>query len=344
MKTPKVALFYDWLNQWGGAERVLLDLHKLYPDAPIYTLVYNPEKTAWLKNAKVITPDFLFKYPFFYPLMAQQLDFSDYDIVISTTSYFGHCLLTKPPTKYFCYCHTPNRYVWHKNYLKFYRPTDYIYGQRPDFFIASSKNSQQRILKFYNRDSTLIYPGIDTNKFVPKVTDYRLQITDYFLIVSRLVPHKKIDLAIRACLQSHRHLYIAGTGRCLGQLTALASQSPLIKFLGYVSEKKLLNLYQNCRALIHPQEEDFGLTALEVQSCGKPVIAFNQGGSLETIIDGKTGLFFNNQSTESLTEALEIFDSYNFKPADCRRNALRFSTQSFMLNFRNYINSVCSYR
>jgi len=336
-------LFYDWLNQWGGAERVLLDLHRLYPDAPIYTLFHNPAKTPWLKDAKIITSKYQLKFPPFYPFFAEQLDLSGYDVVISTTSYFGHCLLTSPHTKVICYCHTPNRYLWQKDYLKFYRPIDIIFSKRPDLFIASSQNSQQRIKKFYNRDSTVIYPGIDTNKFVPKITDYRLPVTDYFLVVSRLVPHKKIDLAIRACLQLNKHLYIVGTGRQKKYLQSIAQNSPLIQFLGQVSEEKLIDLYQNCQALIFPQEEDFGLSALEAQSCGKPVIAFKKGGSLETIINKKTGLFFEKQCDKSLIKTLKIFDSKKFDPHDCRQNALKFSLESFMLNFSNYIKSACNH-
>jgi len=341
MKTPKVALFYDWLNQWGGAERVLLDLHHLYPEAPIYTLYHNPLKTPWLKNIKVVTPKLKTNFPPLYPFLAEQLDFSDYDIVISTTSYFGHCLLTQPGTKFFCYCHTPNRYLWQKNYLKLYRPIDQIYSKRPDYFIASSKNSQQRIKKFYNRDSVVIYPGIDTKKFVPAKTPPQSGSMNYFLIVSRLVPHKRIDLAIRACLSLQKPLFVVGTGRQQKHLQNIAQNNPLIHFLGHVSENKLISLYQNCLALLFPQQEDFGLSALEAQSCGKPVIAFKKGGSLETIKSGVTGLFFKKQSEKSLIKALKKFDPLMFNPDNCRYQALRFSQESFMLNFSNYINSTC---
>jgi len=338
MKTPKIALFYDWLNQWGGAERVLLDLHRLYPEAPIFTLFYDPSNTPWLKNAKVITPKYQLKFPPFYPFFAEQLNFSDYDLVISTTSYFGHCLLTKPETKFICYCHTPNRYVWQKNFLKFYRPIDLIYSKRPDLYIASSINSQNRIKKNYKRDSSLVYPGVDTDKFVPKIAINN----PYFLVVSRLVPHKKIDLAIRACISLGKDLYIVGTGRQQKELQKVAKNNPLIHFLGRVSEKKLIDLYQNCQALIFPQEEDFGLTSLEAQSCGKPVIAFKKGGALETIVEGKTGLFFEKQDLKSLVETIRHFNPLKFNPTDCRNNAQKFSLKSFMLNFNNYINSTCN--
>lgn len=338
ISNPKIALFYDWLNLWGGAERVLLDLHHLYPNAPIYTLIHDPAKNLWLKDAKIITPKTQLKFPPLYPLLAEQFNFSDYDIVISTTSYFGHCLLTPPHTMFVCYCHTPNRYIWQKKILKFYRPIDLTYSHRPDYFLASSKNAQNRIKKFYGRDSTLIYPGVDTQKFSPKITDYQLPITDYFLIVSRLVPHKRIDLAIRACHQLKQKLVIVGTGRYQKQLQSIAS--PYITFLGQVPEKKLINLYQNCQALICPQKEDFGLTPIECQACGRPVIAFHQGGIIETVINNTTGIFFHHQTVRSLASALKKFSQQKFNPTDCATQANQFSLNRFVLNFKSVVDRL----
>jgi glycosyltransferase involved in cell wall biosynthesis len=327
----RIALFYDWLNQWGGAERVLLDLHELYPNAPIFTLVHNAKLTPWLKNTKIITPKFYLKYPPFYPLLAEQFDFSDYDIVISTTSYFGHCLLTLPKTLYLCYCHTPNRYIWQKSLLSLYRPIDRIYSNRPDFFLASSQNSQHRIKKFYGRDSILVYPGVNLKKFYPNYQTPQ----NYFLIVSRLVPHKKIDLAIHACHQLQQKLFIVGTGRHQKYLQSIIS--PYVTFLGQVPEKKLIKLYQNCQALICPQEEDFGLTPIECQACGRPVIAYGRGGITETVADNKTGLFFKHQTINSLASALQKFSFTYFDPSNCLSQANKFSQSNFMLHFKSVV-------
>lgn len=334
----RIALFYDWLNQWGGAERVLLGLHHLYPDAPIYTLVHNPAKTPWLKNTQIITPNFYLHFPPIYPLFAEQLNFSDYDILISTTSYFGHCLLTLPKTMFICYCHTPNRYVWQKNFLKYYRPIDKIYSKRPDFFIASSQNCQRRIKKFYDRDSTIVYPGINLKKFYPNYQPSQ----NYFLIVSRLVPHKKIDIAIKSCLSLNLKLVIVGTGRQQKYLQQIAHHNPLIQFLGQVSEEKLVSLYQNCQALICPQKEDFGLTPLECQACGRPVIAYGQGGITETVINHKTGIFFEHQTVNSLINALQEFSTMHFHPADCLSQAKKFSQVNFMLHFKSVVEDLWS--
>lgn len=340
----KIALFYDWLNLWGGAERVLLDLHHLYPDAPIYTLIYHPTKTPWLQNAKIITPKVQLKFPPIYPFLAEQLNFSNYDIVISTTSYFGHCLLTLPKTMFVCYCHTPNRYLWQKNLLKFYRPIDRIYSNRPDFFIASSQNCQHRLKKFYGRDSSLVYPGIDLKKFTPNTVrngrDRSLPYTDYFLIASRLVPHKKIDIAIKACLKLNLKLLIVGTGRQQKKLQQISCHNPLIQFLGHVSEEKLISLYQNCQALICPQMEDFGLTPIEAQACGRPVIAYSKGGIIETVIDQKTGIFFDQPTISSLISAINLFNSLSFKPSDCLAQSQKFSQSNFMLHFKSVIKGL----
>ncbi|MEI8067858.1 MAG: glycosyltransferase [Candidatus Shapirobacteria bacterium] len=353
----KVALFYDWLNQWGGAEKVLLDLIKLYPDAPIYTLVYDPKKTSWLpKNVKVIT-SFINKLPFskknnifytpLYSIALEQFDFSQYDVVISTTSVSGHCLITQPETLFLCYLHNINRYVYQtpkqflflKVILDVYKKIDYIFAKRPDYLLCNSKTVQERILKNYNRPSEIIYPGIDTSFFVPssKKTDEK-----YFLIVSRLVSHKKIDLAIKACHQLNLNLKIVGKGRQKKELTNLINSlnDKNIKILRNIDDQKLLNLYQNCQALICPQIEDFGLTPIEAQACGKPIIAFNQGGITETVIDHKTGIFFNKQSVKSLVKALAEFQNETFSPQNCVNNAARFSNHNFMLNFNQTVKNL----
>lgn len=358
MIQPKIALFYDWLNQWGGAEKVLLDLIKLYPNAPIYTLVYDPKKTKWLpKNTKIIT-SFINKIPFFqknsifqtpfYPLAVKQFDFSKYDIVISTTQIIGHGLNVPQKTKFICYFHNINRYVYQtpsqfkilKPLLSLYQKLDFIYGQKPDYLFCNSKTVQKRIINAYHRPSKIIHPGIDTSFFIPTKTKPKEK---YFLIVSRLVSHKKIDIAIKACHKLNQKLYIVGTGRDKNKLTNLVNSlnNSNIKFFDQVDDNKLLNLYQNCQALICPQLEDFGLTPIEAQACGKPVIAYNRGGLTETVINGKTGIFFKKQTVKSLISAIKKFNPNNFSKNICQKNAQKFSNINFMLNFKKEIDLLC---
>lgn len=337
---PKIAIFYDWLNQWGGAERVLLDILKIFPQAPLFTLLHQPAKTPWLPAKTKVVTSFVNHLPLsqshhrlyspLYPLALEQFDFSQFDIVISTTTTFGHCLLTPPSTLHICYCHTPNRQIWLKPYFKFYRKIDFIYAQRPDFFIASSCQAQKRIKKFFRRLSQIIYPGIDTTLFKPasKLTS----MPPYYLVVSRLVPHKKINLAIQACQQLNQKLIIVGTGRHLPHLKKISNHNT--KFLDQVSEKKLISLYQHCTALICPQQEDFGLTPLEAMACGKPVIGFAKGGITETVINNKTGILFPHQTVSSLIQAINKLKNLDILPQNCRRQAQKFSQQTFMLNFK----------
>ncbi len=350
----KVALFYDWLNQWGGAEKVLLDLIKIYPEAPVYTLIYDPKKTKWLpKNIKIIPSvlgklslskkNFIFQTPF-YSLSLKQFDFSQYDIVISTTQVSGHSLSVPQKTLYVCYFHNINRYIYQtpsgfkflKPLLDLYKKFDFIYGQKPDYLFCNSNTVKKRIKDTYKREAKIIYPGIDTSFFIPSKNNSNEK---YFLIVSRLVSHKKIDLAIQACHQLNQKLYIVGTGRYKNKLNKLinAIKDPNIKLLGQVDNNKLLNLYQECLALICPQLEDFGLTPIEAQSCGKPVIAYNKGGLTETVINNKTGILFNHQTVKGLISALKKFNPNNFSKKTCRQNAQKFSNLNFMLNFKKEI-------
>lgn len=351
---PKVAIFYDWLNQWGGAERVLLDILKIFPKATVYTLIYDQSKTSWLPPETKVATSSLQNLPFsqknpifytpFYSLTLEKFNFSEFDIVISTTSSMGQCLLTSPQTLFVCYHHNINRYLYQtpKKYrflsflLKHYQKTDFIYGQRPDYLLTNSKTVQSRISKHYQRPSQIIYPGVDTDFFTP--LDLKAN-SKYYLVVSRLVDHKKIDLAIHACHHLNKKLIIVGEGRSKNKLASLTKKlnTSNIIFLGKVSDKKLKTLYQNCQALICPQIEDYGLTPIEAQACGRPVIAYKKGGITETVIDHKTGIFFKHQTVKSLCNAIKKFESLNFSPTDCVINAQKFSSKNFMLNFKNTI-------
>ncbi|HPT65951.1 MAG TPA: glycosyltransferase [Candidatus Woesebacteria bacterium] len=356
MIKPKVALFYDWLNQWGGAEKVLLDLIKLYPKAPVYTLIYDPKKTKWLPKNTVVVPSFLNKlspskknnilHTPLYSSAVRSFDFSKFDIVISTSSTIGHHLLIPKKTLFICYLHNVNRHIYQQKYhwplsylISKYKEKDKLYSQNPDCFFCNSKTVQKRIFDIYKRKAKIIYPGIDTSFFIASKKKVKEK---YFLIVSRLVSHKKIDIAIKACHQLNKKLYIVGTGRNKNKLNNLINylKDKKIKLLGQIDNDKLLNLYQNCQALICPQLEDFGLTPIEAQSCGKPVIAYNKGGLTETVINEKTGIFFNNQTVNDLVDAIQIFDSKKFSQNLCRQNAKKFSNRSFMLNFEREVNLI----
>ncbi|MDD3998640.1 MAG: glycosyltransferase [Candidatus Shapirobacteria bacterium] len=348
-KNLKIAIYYDWLNQWGGAERVLLDLLELYPSADLYTLNYQPEKCPWLpKNHHIYSLNLKNKliYSPFYAYKLEQIDFSAYDILISTTSHIGHCFLTLPKTLFICYFHNINRYLYQnpprllKPILNKYQSTDKIYGQRPDYLFCNSKSVASRIKKHYHRDASLIYPGIDLEKFTPN----HQKPEPYFLIVSRLVPHKKIDLVIEAFQESQYQLKILGGGREEKYLKCLAEGFNNIEFINKVSEPELIKLYQNCTALIYPQEEDFGLTAIEAQACGRGVIAFNQGGATETIIDQKTGILFDKQDKESLLLAIQKYLKSPPSSDKTRLQAEKFNRDSFMLNFKKQVDSLWSKR
>lgn len=347
MKNLKVAIYYDWLNQWGGAERVLLDILEIYPQADIYTLTYDPTKTDWLpKNHQIFSLNLKNKiiYTPFYAYKLEQIDFSPYDLVISTTSTIGHCLLTSPKTLFVCYFHNINRYLYQhpptllKPLLNYYQKIDLIYSKRPDYLFCNSENVASRIQKKYYRNAKVIYPGIDTKKFTPNN-----QLPEkYFLIVSRLVAHKKIDLVINVFKNLPYQLKIIGTGRDEKYLKCLAKNYENIKFLSHINDSQLINLYQNCLGLIYPQEEDFGLTALEVQACGRGVIALDIGGARETVINHKTGTFFEKQNIQSLSEAIKNYLKSPPLTTECRQQALKFDRHLFMINFKKQIDFLWS--
>jgi len=353
----RVALVYDRVNKIGGAERVLEALHEIFPDAPLYTAVYNPKTAPWAEKFNVI-PSFLNKFPFakrshevypwLTPLAFESFDFSEFEVVISVTSEAAKGIITKPKTFHICYCLTPTRYLWsgyedyfsNKIFRFLTRPVvshlrhwDKIAAQRPDVFIAISKNVAQRIKKYYGRDSEVIYPSVDTEKWRMESGEWR--IGEYFLVVSRLVPYKKVDIAIQAFNKLGLPLKIVGIGREMGRLKRMAKKN--IEFLGQLTDFQLLSYYQRCQAVIFPQEEDFGLVPLEAQACGKPVIAYRGGGALETVIESKTGEFFEKQTSESLEVAVKSFKPEKFKPEDCRRNAERFSQEIFKKKFKEFV-------
>ncbi|OGH10236.1 MAG: hypothetical protein A2152_00525 [Candidatus Levybacteria bacterium RBG_16_35_6] len=357
----KVALVYDRINKWGGAERVLLALHKIFPDAPLFTSVYNPKKAKWAKVFSVKT-SFLQKIPnaksshellgTLMPLAFENLRFDDYDLVISVTSEAAKGIVTKPQTTHICYCLTPTRYLWSgyeiyfkNNFLRFLakpavsylKKWEIVSSSRPDKYIAISNEVKKRIKKYYGFESSVIYPPVN----IPKIKPAKENKGKYFLVVSRLTPYKRVDLAIKACNRLNLPLKIIGTGYQLRRLKLIAG--PTIKFLGEVSEKKLKYYYENCKALIFPGVEDFGLTMVEAQSYGKPVIAFSGGGAKEIVKKGETGEFFNRQEEKSLVDVLKNFDVCRYNSLSCYKNSQRFSFEKFRKSLKEFLDENLSY-
>ena len=354
----KVALVYDRVNKWGGAERVLLALHKIFPKAPLYTSLYNKKTAKWAESFNIQT-SFLQNFPLaksyhelyalLMPIAFESFNFDEYDLVISVTSEAAKGIITKPGTTHICYCLTPTRYLWsgYEDYFKnpifrlfskpavsYLRSWDKIASQRPDRYIAISTEVRKRIKKYYDRESTTIYPPLT---LIDKdIEDIRFSRGDYFLVVSRLTNfYKRVDLAIKACNYLKLPLKIVGSGRDESNLKKMAG--PTIEFLGNLTDEKLSFYYKNSKALIFPGLEDFGLVMAEAQSFGKPVIAFRGGGALDIIKEGITGEFFENQTAESLIKVLEKFNNKSYNSSLCKENSLRFSFENFRKDFLEII-------
>lgn len=352
----KTALVYDRVNKWGGAERVLLTLHEMFPEAPLYTSVYNPKTAPWAKVFCKVIPSLLQKIPFasrnheflgaLTPIAFENFDFSQYDLVISVTSEAAKGIITKPGTLHICYCLTPTRYLWSgydlyfqnpimrlisKPIVSYLRQWDKIAAKRPDVMVAISSAAKERIKKYYGRESKIIFPPVDLK--VPWVSQVP---REYFLVVSRLVAYKKVDLAIEAFNKLKLPLVIVGTGSEEWKLKLGSKKN--IKFLGEVSERKLAELYAEAKALVMPQEEDFGLVAVEAQVAGTPVIAYRKSGALDTVVNGKTGVFFDEQTPESLALAVKKFDKCRFNPTELIHHAKNFSKERFKKELLKLIN------
>ncbi len=356
IKDKKVALVYDRVNKWGGAERVLLALHELFPKAPLYTAIYNSEKAAWAKVFEIRT-SFLQKIPFasahheYLPLLMpfafENFSFDEYDIVISVTSESAKGIITKPGTLHICYCLTPTRYLWsgYDEYFQnqlfrilskpatyYLRKWDRQAARRPDAYIAISKEVQKRIERYYGRKSEIVYPPVGLAIRNSQIFNGKsAKSEDFFLVVSRLVPYKRIDIAIQACNELRLPLKIIGTGSYERKLRNIAG--PTIEFVSTLTDIELAQYYSSCRALLFPGHEDFGLSMVEAQSFGKPVIAYGAGGALEIIAENKTGIFFSPQHKDRLKEAINKFESLEFIEKACRSQADRFNLNEFNKQF-----------
>ncbi len=354
----KLAIVVSWLNQYGGAERVLEVLHEMYPDAPIFTSIHWPEALPEEYHSWDIRVSALNKLPLIkrrhqlflplYPLAFEGFDLAEYDVVLSVPSAFAHGVVTPPETVHICYCLTPARFLWNYHayveregigrvarwflppFLTALRLWDRAAADRVDHFVAISRVVQERIATYYRRDAEIIYPPVSTSAFSPCE-----ERGDYFLIVSRLVPYKRVDLAVRAFGELGLPLYIIGGGRDAPTLQAMAG--PNIRFLGRVSDAEMREYMAGCRALIFPGEEDFGLTPLEAMAAGRPVIAYAGGGAMETVIEGVTGEFFHAQTAGSLVEAVRDFDERRYDSSVLCRHAERFSRQVFEQRLGDFV-------
>ncbi len=360
----KIALVHDYLSQDGGAEAVLRTISKMWPEAPIFVLFYDPKKSHPYFKDKDIYLSPMHHYPLikqFYkwylpmmPYATEELDLRDFDVVISSTSAFAKGIITHPGTLHISYCHTPTRYLWsEKNsyisemkypvvlqklaapILHRLRNWDQAAAQRVDVFVANSKLVAGRIKKYYGAPSTVVYPPVEVEKFNSSET-----IGNYYLAGGRLVPYKRFDLIVQAFTRLKIPLKIFGEGPMYGSLKRMAG--PNIEFLGRVSDEAKAKLYAEAICYIHPQEEDFGITAVEAQAAGTPVIAWGKGGATETVKDGETGIYLDEQSWEELAGTVINFDRSRFNPEKIRANAEKFNTSIFEQKFRALVEKAAA--
>ncbi|HUN21521.1 MAG TPA: glycosyltransferase [Anaerolineales bacterium] len=356
----QITILHDWLNQVGGAEDVLQVLQSQYPNAPIYTSMYwRAEMPNYYQTWQIHTtwmdklPGIYTKHRLYLPLYAlafSGLRLPESDVVLSNKS--GFCIFTPKPqgARHICYCLAPSRYVYdplgylqrEQKYQKFkniliawawlMRSLEARAAQKVDTFIAISKEIQQRVRTYYRRESEIIYPPVDVARFQPVDIE---DVADYYLVVSRLISYKAIDLAVRACTELGLPLKVAGKGADLERLKQLAG--PTVQFLGYVPDEQLPALMARCRAFLFPGFEDFGITPVQALSAGRPVIAFAAGGALDYVVPGETGVLFAEQSVASLKNAIQAFSPESYSPAKLRQFAMRFDRQLFLDNIRQQV-------
>ncbi len=357
----KIAIVHDYLVQYGGAERVLEAICEIWPEAPIYTLLHDSELVHHKFDNKTVRTSFLQRVPFakkhhriFPPLMMlgiEQFNLDYYDVVLSDSSSFAKNLITKPSTLHITYCHTPMRYGWDDcqyytqefsfpwivkkvvpplmNYIRMW---DFFGSYGVDSFIANSKFISTRIKKYYHRDSYVINPPVNVNDFnICKKSERG----DYFLMVGRMMKYKKMDLVIEVCNELKLPLKVVGRGIEKEYLEKIAG--PTIEFLGRVSDEELRDIYAKAQAFIFPQEEDFGIVAIEALASGRPLIAFRGGDIVEHIQDGKSGIFFDHQTKEDLKDAIKRFQITKFDSEFIRSTSLKFEKKNFQKKIKDFV-------
>lgn len=361
----KICFVHDWLTTYGGAELVLKTMLEIWPETPIYTIVYDPEGNCReIIQSTEVHGSFINKLPRakrkhrsylpLMPLAIEQFDLSEYDLVISSSHAVAKGVITGPDQLHISYTYTPIRYAWDmqnqylsqagltrgikgflaKSLLHYIRIWDMRTVPGVDYYIAISNFISRRIQKRYKRDATVIYPPVDINRFT-----LNAKKDDFYLTVSRLVPYKKVGLIVEAFSKMpQKHLVVIGDGPGMKRLKKIAA--PNIELLGFQDDHVIEDHMQRAKAFVYAAEEDFGIVPVEAQACGTPIIAYGKGGSLETIIENKTGLFFHEQTPESLAEAIESFEKHPpFDPTQIRKNAERFSKTRFIAELKDFVES-----
>jgi glycosyltransferase involved in cell wall biosynthesis len=357
LRGARVAIVHDWITSFGGAERCLILLHELFPTAPIFTLVHDKRNTPEGLASAHIIPSVLQAIPGatanyqrllpFMPYAVEQFDLRGFDLIVSSSHAVAKGVLTSAGQKHLSYCYTPMRYVWdlYHTYLEhtrlspaqarvfrwtahYMRMWDYSSAQRVDKFVAISETVRRRIRHHYGREAPVVFPPVDTDFFVPDPAG----LSDFYLAVARAVPYKRIDLAVEVFNHRSERLFIVGDGPLLPRLKRNARRN--IEFLGSVTDEELRTLYQNCKGLVFPAEEDFGLTPVEAMACGKPVVAYGVGGAAETVVDGVTGVLFREQTHQALDAAVDRLASLGLDPEACRQRALGFDAKVFSAKVR----------
>lgn len=346
----KIAIVHDYLNQAGGAERVVGTLHTMFPSAPIFTTILDRGslwdvlrdadiRTSWMQKLPLLKRHFK-AYLLFYPGAIERFDLREFDLVISSSSAFGKAAITRPGALHICYCHTPMRFVWdYERYmereqygspvrailvpvLRRFRTWDVKTASRPDLYVANSTVVADRIRRFYGRESVIVPPPVAVQRFTP--VDHA---EDFYLIVSRLNPYKRVDLVVKAFNDNGRKLVIIGDGPDRAVLAKMAR--PNITFLGRLPDPEVASYYARCKALLFPGDEDFGIVPLEANAAGRPVIAFKAGGALDTVKDGETGIFFSELTPESLTAAVLRSENTVWDSAGIRKHAEGYAEPRF---------------
>ena len=356
-----IAVFHDNFAQMGGAEKVAEEIYNLLPGASLHSTIAVPEvlsrglqqaniKTSWMQYLPGLRRHFR-HYFLFYPFAVESVDLSGYDLIVSCCFGYAKGVRKRKDAIHVCYCHTPMRWVWrYEDYseragfsplsrrllpllLSLLKRWDLRAARRPDYFIANSQAVAKRIMTFYGRDSIVIPPPIDVSRFQLDTVQ-----EDYYLVLSRLVPYKRIDLAVAACTKLNRKLLVVGDGPDRARLEKIAG--PSVRFLGRQPDEAVARYAARCRALLFPGEEDFGMTPLEVNAAGRPVIAFRAGGALETVIEGRTGLFFDQPEASSLIQAIQDFEPRIWNAIELRAHASRFDRAVFASRLIDFLQAV----
>lgn len=358
MQPKKVAIVAEWLTSRGGAERVVDSLLKIFPEADLFTSVYNPKifpeyenrpvRATWLQKIPLLNRKHQFLAPLL-PIAMRNMNVTGYDLIISSSSSVGKFIKKSPECVHVCYCHTPMRYAWEpktdnriiklpggKLFVKMLKKWDLESNDSIDHFISNSKYTARRIKKFYNRDADVIYPPVE----VSGEDIFTNKKDDFYFCISRLVTYKRIDLAVRSCIRLNKKLVIAGTGPELDNLKRLSNDHENISFVGAISDSAKKSLYKNAKAVIFPADEDFGIVPIEANSFGTVAIALNRGGCKESLIEGTNAVLFDDQTVDSVCQAIERFEKMQFDPKKIAASAQKFSAENFFKNVKNFIDKI----